>query len=286
MNSKQKWTHLGLMVLIFVLINNVEVFAQDKSDSQPCAGSQTWLTHRFRKEWESFEIDLRDNAPELEDCQVMSLELYWANGRNNGSLFSVTFVDATNRPIYTRALVGYLTGNIEFPLTATSNVESKPWLGTPWMIAVPASITIQAGHPFVPPANIQYRVVRVPRISKPKAKVEEPRKEEKGKPGNEIVRVRNAVRLIGSTRIAVVQIELKTSQPFPVRDAALQVRIGKKTFINELSGDYTGRTLTLSLTPEMFAELEDGAEVLAFFEKPDGGDAWNFGKLDKRKLDR
>jgi hypothetical protein len=80
--------------------------------------------------------------------------------------------------------------------------------------------------------------------------------------------------------------ELKTSRPFPVRDVPLQLQIGKKVFIEELSGDYTGRRLTLTLTPEMFAELKDGDEIVAFFSKPDGNgssdqDVWNFGKLSK-----
>jgi hypothetical protein len=64
------------------------------------------------------------------------------------------------------------------------------------------------------------------------------------------------------------------------------LQIGKKVFIDELSGDYTGRKLTLSLTPEMFAELKDGDDIVAFFGKPDGNgsadqDVWNFGKLSK-----
>ena len=100
--------------------------------------------------------------------------------------------------------------------------------------------------------------------------------------------IHNAVRLIGASRLPVVQIELKTSRPFPVRDVPLQLQIGKKIFLDELSGDYTGRKLTLSLTPEMFAELKDGDEIVAFFSKVDGngfaeGDAWYFGKLIKSR---
>jgi hypothetical protein len=53
-----------------------------------------------------------------------------------------------------------------------------------------------------------------------------------------------------------------------------------------LSGDYTGRTLTLTLTPEMFAELKDGAAIMAFYDKPDGSgstgnNVWYFGRLNK-----
>jgi hypothetical protein len=103
---------------------------------------------------------------------------------------------------------------------------------------------------------------------------------------DEIVSIHNAVRLIGASRLPVVQIELKTSRPFPVRDVPLQLQIGRKLFVDELSGDYTGRKLTLSLTPEMFAELKDGDEVVAFFRNPDGNgvaerEVWHFGKLNK-----
>ena len=117
--------------------------------------------------------------------------------------------------------------------------------------------------------------------------MEDGRQASQGKQENEVVRIHNAVRLIGGSRLPVVQIELKTSRPFPVSDAPLQLQVGKRVFIDELSGDYTGRKLTLSLTPEMFAELADGDEIRAFFGKPEGQgsadrDVWNFGKLKKQ----
>jgi hypothetical protein len=107
-----------------------------------------------------------------------------------------------------------------------------------------------------------------------------------GEAENEVVAIRSAVRVIGATRMPLVQIELRTSRPFPPRDSALQLQIGKRFFLNELTGDYGGRTLTLTLTQEMFAELHEGAAIVAFFDKPDrsgfaGRDVWHFGRLDK-----
>jgi hypothetical protein len=66
----------------------------------------------------------------------------------------------------------------------------------------------------------------------------------------------------------------------------LRLQIGKRLFLDELTGDFTGRTLTLTLTPEMFAELKDGATIMAFYGKPDGSaisgnDVWYFGRLNK-----
>ncbi|MEP6706783.1 MAG: hypothetical protein ABJC05_04660 [Pyrinomonadaceae bacterium] len=100
--------------------------------------------------------------------------------------------------------------------------------------------------------------------------------------------IHDAVRLIGASRLPLVQIELKTSRPFPVRDVPLQLQVGKRIFVDELSGDYTGRKLTLSLTPEMFAELKDGDEILVSLSKPDRSgsadqDVWYFGKLEKSR---
>jgi hypothetical protein len=104
--------------------------------------------------------------------------------------------------------------------------------------------------------------------------------------GNEVVGIQSAVRVIGATRMPLVQIELRTNRPFPPRESALQLQIGKRFFLHELTGDPTGRTLTLTLTQEIFAELKQGAEVVAFFDKPDrsgfaGRNVWHFGSLNK-----
>ena len=264
-------------------------------------------THRFRHVGEKIEIPIRgDSVPAgVADCEPVALVLHWANGRNNGSNFNVTFLDGNNRPIHARQISGFLSGVLQFPL---SSFDTQPVYGSSLaMISVPTTATIQAVPPFAAPASLSYTVTRVARASKPRDKKEEREKGEAaeaqigeesragspaGQPrwgarqGNEIVSIRNAVRLIGASRLPVVQIELKTSRPFPVRDVPLQLQIGKKVFIDELSGEYTGRRLTLSLTPEMFAELKDGDEIVAFFSKPDGngfaaGDVWYFGKLVK-----
>jgi hypothetical protein len=104
--------------------------------------------------------------------------------------------------------------------------------------------------------------------------------------GNKVVSIRSVVRVIGTTRMPLVQIELKTNRPFPPRDSALKLQIGKRFFLDELTGDHTGRTLVLTLTQDMFGELKQGAEIVAFFGNPDrsgfaGRDVWHFGRLDK-----
>ena len=167
-----------------------------------------------------------------------------------------------------------------------SSVDTQPVYGTSMaMISVPTVITIQTIPPFAPPASLSYSVTRVARASGAAGRSRGQHVETNA--GNEVVSIRNAVRLIGSSRLPLVQIELRTSRPFPVSDMPLQLQIGKKVFIDELSGDHTGRRLLVSLTPEMFAELEEGDEIVAFFgkreQRTDGG-VWNFGKLNKGRL--
>lgn len=268
-------------------------YGQEKDEDQLCADlpGHTSGTLRFRRLGETFEIPIRgESAPaSAVDCEPLTLDLHWANGRNNGSNFSVTFLDANKRPVFARQVSAFLSGVLQLPLSSFAGPTYGSSLG---MISVPNTITIQAVAPFAAPAALSYRVTRVARASNRGDKKEAPEKGEAGeesRQGNEIVRIHNAVRLIGASRLPLVQIELKASRPFPVRDVPLQMQIGKRVFTDELSGDYTGRKLTLSLTPEMFAELKDGDEILAFFGKPDGKrtpdqDVWYFGKLSKADI--
>ncbi|MEP6911945.1 MAG: hypothetical protein ABI923_04275 [bacterium] len=271
-----------------------------REETDACAdrSGQSSATHQFRQMGETIEIPLRgDSVPtNLADCEPVALDLHWINGRNNGSNFNVTFLDGNNRPIYAKHITAFMTGVLQFPL---SSFDAQPMLGSSLeMISIPITVTIQAVRPFAAPANLSYRVTRVPRSptrrddneERQKGETAEAQNAEDSRAGhskdagpNEIVSIHNAVRLIGSSRLPVVQIELKTSRPFPVKDVPLQLQIGKKVFVDELSGDYTGRKLTLSLTPEMFAELKHGDEIVAFFTQPDQkeGDVWRFGKLNK-----
>ena len=107
--------------------------------------------------------------------------------------------------------------------------------------------------------------------------------------GNEIVAIKNASRTIGGRHYSLVQIEMRTGRPFPARESPLKLQVGKRLFVEELDGDHTGRKLTLTLTPEMFAEIKDGAAIMAFYGKPDGSgysgnDVWYFGRLNKSAL--
>lgn len=276
-----------LVPLAVSLLFLATAYGQEKAEVGSCVDlpGQTSNIHRFRYAGETIEIPIRGNdiPASVADCEPVALEVRWANGRNNGSNFTVTFLDGNQRPIYTKYLSGFMSGVVQYPLSSFD----QPMYGSSLaMVSVPFAVTIQAGEPVAAPATLSYTVTRVPRPSKKKEERKKGEAEEDTRHGNEIVNIHNAVRLIGASRLPLVQMELKTSRPFPVRDVPLQLQIGKKVFIEELSGDYTGRKLTLTLTPEMFAELKDGDEIVAFFSKPDGNgssdqDVWNFGKLSK-----
>jgi len=277
------------LAVSFLLLGTA--YGQEKAESQLCADlpGQTSGIHRFRYVGETIEIPIRgDGVPaSVADCEPVALEVRWANGRNNGSNFTVTFLDGNKRTIYSKYLSGFMAGVVQYPLSSFDQPMYGP---SPAMISVPSTVTIQAGEPVAAPASLSFTVTRVARPSKKKEEQRKGEAEENTRQGNEIVSIHNAVRLIGASRLPLVQMELKTSRPFPVRDMPLQLRVGKKVFIDELSGDYTGRKLTLSLTPEMFAELKDGDDIVAFFSKPEGNgsadrDVWNFGKLSKQKAE-
>jgi hypothetical protein len=400
----------------------------DIANGQTCPDPppQTSGTHRFRQQGETFDIPIS-----LGDCQPIALELRWANGRNNGSNFHVTFVDNDNQPIFTKEISAFMIGNFQFPF---ATLEPQPWLGSRSMISVPAAVTIRAVSPFAFPATISYIVTRAAGPTRPKAPamdeaaamnlraargtllvseqsqiisvdtlggrgtepresvtysleevpLTEPREleihgrmgtlesafrliiaggkslpsvgliwiddaalplftrngaqeigtliydravlkamlndgaeisvsnyegskmfslverlklpenvtariqaaRESGEVGNEVVSIHSAVRVIGATRQPLVQIEMKTSRPFPAKDVPLRLQIGRRFFLNELSGDPSGRSLTLTLTPETFGELRQGSEIVAFFDKPDRSgfapqNVWYFGRLKK-----
>jgi hypothetical protein len=109
--------------------------------------------------------------------------------------------------------------------------------------------------------------------------------------GNSIAAIRSTLRILEAMREHLIQIEMRTSRAFPIRNARLEVQIGKQFFVNQLAADTSGYGLTLSLSPEQFASLKDGADVLAFYNSPNRSgtfarDIWYFGRLDKGRLDK
>lgn len=370
-----------------------------KAQECPDPAPQTSGSHLFRHLGETFEIPIT-----LGDCQAIALTLRWSNGRNNGGLLNLTFLDSDDRPLYAKQVSAFMTGVFEFPLVP---VEQQSY-GLMSVQSVPALVTVQTAYPFGAPAAFSYTITRANRRPRGRLRgidaklattlqnasgrllsttsgytltevaLPEPRElelpgkrktvrnafrillmpekvEAFGSPidliwiddiavpvfrsgmtagalvfdeavlrngaeiavsnlarsqfqsfperlvyqsrssggelavseeGNVVVAIKNSVRVIGGRRQPLVQMQLRTNRPFPARDGALQLQVGRRLFVDELAGDFTGRTLTLTLTPEMFAELGDGAAIMAFYGKPDGSgssgnDVWYFGRLNK-----
>jgi len=99
--------------------------------------------------------------------------------------------------------------------------------------------------------------------------------------------IRSALRIFGSIRKPLITIEFRTNRVFLIANDTYIVQIGKRFF----QADASRQIASLSLTPEQFAQLKDG-DLLAVsygdFVPSHGGGAgvWEFGKLDKSKLDR
>jgi hypothetical protein len=115
---------------------------------------------------------------------------------------------------------------------------------------------------------------------------------EKNEEANQIIAIHSGVKGVGSLPPQrIIQITMQTERAFPVRNAALELQIGKQFFMYGLETDTTGHFLTLTLPANTFAQLKDGSDVLAFYNTPDrsgggGADVWYFGSLKKNLLDR
>lgn len=269
-----------------IVVAQSEAAATKESCAEAIARSSG--SHRFRRVGEMIEIPIapvqnaeQDSENPATECYPVALELHWANGRNQGGIFQITFLDARDQPLFGRQISAFMVGNAEFPINDMGAGKS---FGRS-MFSIPKKVTIQTREPFGAPAGVSYSVIWIePKRKERTAEVPRPTEQTEHKQsGNEVVRIRSVERLIGSSRVPLVQIDLKAAQPLPVRDLPLQLRIGKRVFLTELSGDYTGRLLTLSLTPEMFGELIDASEIVAFFDQREG---WSFGKLQKSLLNK
>lgn len=148
-NHGFRFTVSSLRSFALLLMCVSSAWAQTCPDPPP----QTSGSHSFRQQGESFDIPIS-----VADCQALMLELRWANGRNNGSNFHVTFLDSDNQAIYTKEISGFLNGSFQFPF---ATLEPQASLSSLSMISVPVKVTIEAVRPFAFPAVISYRVVRV-----------------------------------------------------------------------------------------------------------------------------
>lgn len=98
--------------------------------------------------------------------------------------------------------------------------------------------------------------------------------------------LRSGLRVTGSVREPLVEMELRTIRAFPILNAEYGVQIGKRFFPASASG----RTAVVSLTAKEFAQLKDGERIAVSTGWVNYGAletaAWYFGRLEKSRLDR
>ncbi len=110
-------------------------------------------------------------------------------------------------------------------------------------------------------------------------------------PGNLIKSLRSApMTLVNGRATSVVpgvEIELYSPRGFPATDARPVLRIGAQEFIISRYPD-DGRldTLIFSLPTQAFSHLQDGTPVMVYYSPGSVTHHWEFGKLNKRRLNR
>jgi hypothetical protein len=95
----------------------------------------------------------------------------------------------------------------------------------------------------------------------------------------------NVVKSIKTNQSGDVEIELKSTREFPVRDAVIELRISNQTFRRSRPGpDGSLNTIIFVLTDDEFVRINTGDLVtVGFSHEPPG---WNFGNVDKTLLDK
>jgi hypothetical protein len=109
------------------------------------------------------------------------------------------------------------------------------------------------------------------------------------------MRIRNVVRIAGNTRQALYEIQLQSRRVFADPDQLPVLRVGDQKFATSRLGDTSRTTMIFVLTPEEFARVRTGDDVIVAYAVAEAHPAaadkgplrpWKFGKLDKSKVER
>ncbi len=95
----------------------------------------------------------------------------------------------------------------------------------------------------------------------------------------------NVIKSVKTNQSGEVELELSSAKEFPVRDAVIELRIGKQTFRRSRPArDGSLNTIIFVLTDEEYAKINTGDSVkVGFSHEPSG---WDFGKVDKTQRDK
>jgi hypothetical protein len=98
-----------------------------------------------------------------------------------------------------------------------------------------------------------------------------------------ITAVRNQPSLAQRDGLPGVEVEIASSDGFPVRDSLLTLRIGSRTFAYSRYVDGDLHRVVFSLTAAEFAGVSASDNVLVHYGTQARGDVWNCGRLDGRR---
>src|SRR4029079_6125324 len=94
-----------------------------------------------------------------------------------------------------------------------------------------------------------------------------------------------SMRQVSAGGASAIEIELRSNREFLPQRELLVLRIGDREFgVSRYpqTGETTGVTFTL--TPEQFAQLQDGDSLRVQYGSGADRPGWNFGKLNKGQL--
>jgi hypothetical protein len=90
---------------------------------------------------------------------------------------------------------------------------------------------------------------------------------------------------IRKTDKGTVEFEVTSDRAFPVIGAFPVLHVGKVSAMMSRYPDGNTRTLIFTMSAEEFAKTADGDEIRVRYN-PDSQGVWEFGKLDKKKVDK
>jgi len=84
-----------------------------------------------------------------------------------------------------------------------------------------------------------------------------------------------------------VEIKLTSDDPFIPRNELIKLGVGDQEFTRSRSPKGgSANTIIFMMSPEAFAQLSNGAELVVYYGQKDSSKLWRFGAMDKSLLDK
>jgi hypothetical protein len=94
-----------------------------------------------------------------------------------------------------------------------------------------------------------------------------------------------AIRQVSFGGTSALEIELKSNRHFLPKGTLLVLRIGESEFgVSRYPQSGETTTVTFTLTPEQFAQIQDGDTITVQYGSGPDRRGWNFGKINKGQL--